>query len=35
MIFAPTYKEAVAFGVLILILLVRPNGIFGHKERTA
>jgi neutral amino acid transport system permease protein len=35
MIFAPTYKEAVAFAVLILILLVRPQGIFGHRERTA
>jgi len=35
MIFVPTYKEAVGFAVLILILLVRPQGIFGHRERTA
>ena len=35
MFFAPTYKEAVAFGVLILILLVRPSGIFGHRTRAA
>jgi branched-chain amino acid transport system permease protein len=24
-----TYRDAVAFGVLILILLVRPSGLFG------
>ncbi len=26
-----TYRDAVAFGVLILILLVRPSGIFGSS----
>jgi branched-subunit amino acid ABC-type transport system permease component len=26
----PTYKPAVAFVVMILILLVRPQGIFGR-----
>jgi neutral amino acid transport system permease protein len=31
----PTYKEAVGFAVLILVLLVRPQGIFGHSVRTA
>jgi len=24
-----TYRDAVAFGVLILILIVRPSGILG------
>lgn len=28
----PTYKPAVAFVILILILLVRPQGIFGGKQ---
>jgi branched-chain amino acid transport system permease protein/neutral amino acid transport system permease protein len=28
----PTYKPAVAFMVMILILLIRPKGIFGGKE---
>jgi branched-chain amino acid transport system permease protein len=28
----PTYKPAVAFMLMILILLVRPKGIFGGKE---
>ena len=28
----PTYKPAVAFILMILILLVRPKGIFGGKE---
>jgi neutral amino acid transport system permease protein len=31
----PTYKDAIGFLVLILALLVRPNGIFGHSTRTA
>lgn len=31
-IVAPTYKEAVGFLVLILILLVRPQGIFGRAR---
>lgn len=29
----PAYKPAVAFVVMIIILLVRPQGIFGGKER--
>ena len=28
----PTYKPAVAFMLMILILLVRPKGIFGGKD---
>ncbi|TAL04085.1 MAG: branched-chain amino acid ABC transporter permease [Verrucomicrobia bacterium] len=28
-----TYRDAVAFGVLILILLVRPSGLLGKAER--
>jgi branched-chain amino acid transport system permease protein/neutral amino acid transport system permease protein len=28
----PTYKPAVAFMVMIIILLVRPKGIFGGKQ---
>jgi len=28
----PTYKPAVAFMVMIVILLIRPKGIFGRKE---
>jgi branched-subunit amino acid ABC-type transport system permease component len=26
-------KNAVALGIMIIILLVRPQGIFGFKER--
>jgi branched-chain amino acid transport system permease protein/neutral amino acid transport system permease protein len=28
----PTYKPAVAFMVMIIILVVRPKGIFGGKQ---
>jgi neutral amino acid transport system permease protein len=35
MAFAPTYKEAIGFGLLILALLLRPTGLFGHAARTA
>lgn len=28
----PTYKEAIGFAVLILVLLVRPQGIFGQAR---
>jgi branched-subunit amino acid ABC-type transport system permease component len=28
----PTYKPAVAFIVMIIILLIRPKGIFGGKR---
>ena len=34
MVFAPTYKEAVGFAILILALLFRPNGLLGHATRT-
>jgi branched-chain amino acid transport system permease protein len=27
-----TYRDAIAFAVLILILLVRPSGLLGKKE---
>jgi branched-chain amino acid transport system permease protein len=29
----PTYKPAVAFIIMILILLIRPKGIFGGSGR--
>jgi neutral amino acid transport system permease protein len=32
MLIRPTYKEAVGFLVLILVLLVRPQGIFGQSR---
>jgi neutral amino acid transport system permease protein len=32
MIIRPTYKEAVGFLVLILVLIVRPQGIFGQAR---
>ena len=28
----PTYKPAVAFGIMLLILLIRPKGIFGGSS---
>jgi branched-subunit amino acid ABC-type transport system permease component len=28
----PTYKHAVAFLIIILILLIRPQGIFGGRS---
>jgi branched-chain amino acid transport system permease protein len=27
-----TYRDAIAFGILILILLVKPSGLLGKKE---
>lgn len=35
MFIEPTWKEAVGFGVLIIVLLIRPQGIFGHRVREA
>lgn len=32
MLIRPTYKEAIGFLVLILVLLVRPEGIFGQAR---
>ena len=29
----PAYKSVVSFSILILVLLIRPSGIFGKKER--
>lgn len=29
----PTYKPAVAFVILILVLLIRPRGLFGSEQR--
>jgi branched-chain amino acid transport system permease protein len=28
-----TYRDAIAFGILILVLLLRPQGIFGRVEK--
>jgi neutral amino acid transport system permease protein len=30
----PRWKVAVGFGILILVLIVRPQGLFGRRERT-
>lgn len=30
---SPTYRDAIVFGVLILILLVRPTGLLGRADR--
>ena len=27
-----TYRDAIAFAILILILLVKPSGLLGKKE---
>jgi len=29
----PTYRDAIVFGVLILILLIKPSGLLGKSER--
>jgi branched-chain amino acid transport system permease protein len=31
--FGPTWSPMTFFGALFLILLIRPQGLFGHKER--
>jgi branched-chain amino acid transport system permease protein len=30
-----TYRDAIAFGILILVLILRPQGLLGrvHKEK--
>jgi branched-chain amino acid transport system permease protein len=30
----PVWKDTIAYGILILMLFVRPRGIFGKKEQT-
>ncbi|MDR2885044.1 MAG: branched-chain amino acid ABC transporter permease [Deferribacteraceae bacterium] len=30
---APSFRDAIAFGILILILIVKPSGIFGSKAK--
>jgi branched-chain amino acid transport system permease protein/neutral amino acid transport system permease protein len=29
---SPAYKPAVAFGIMVLMLVVRPTGLFGGKQ---
>jgi len=29
---SPTYRDAIAFAILIIILLVKPTGLFGKKD---
>ena len=29
---SPTYRDAIAFAILIIMLLVKPTGLFGKKE---
>ena len=29
-----TWRDAIAFGLLIVILLIKPSGIFGSSSRT-
>lgn len=31
--FAPTYRDGLAFAILILILLIKPTGLFGVPQR--
>ena len=28
------YRDPLVFGILIVVLLIRPNGLFGVRERT-
>ena len=30
---ASSYRDAVAFGMIILLLFLRPEGLFGSKEQ--
>jgi len=29
---SPGYKQSMSFGVLILVLLLRPQGLFGERR---
>ena len=31
-ILSPTYRSAVGFAVILLVLLIRPHGILGGKD---
>ena len=31
----PVWKDSIAYGILILVLLFRPSGIFGSKDQSA
>lgn len=31
-IISPAYKDVIAFGTILIVLLVRPSGIFGEKD---
>ena len=31
--FSPAYKSAVAFALMVIILIVRPTGLFGGRSR--
>jgi len=31
----PVWKDSIAYGIMILVLLFRPSGIFGSKEQAA
>ena len=30
---SPTYRDAIVFGVLILILLIKPTGLLGTSQQ--
>ena len=32
LIFSSEWKEVFSFGILILVLIIRPSGFFGDKE---
>lgn len=32
--FGATYRDSVAFIILVLVLIIRPTGLFGKKDRT-